>query len=68
MTTTAFEAFLAKLYVDDLFRAAFLKDPLATARQAGLSGRECEALAAIDREGLEMASSSLLRKRQVRPR
>ena len=63
MTTPAFEAFLAKIYVDAGYRAQFLADPRGTAERAGLSEGECEAMAAIDRIGLELAAESFARKR-----
>ena len=63
MTGPAFEAFLARLYAEEGTRAAFLADPAATARRAGLSEEECDALAKIDRAGLEMAARSFARKR-----
>jgi hypothetical protein len=66
VTTPAFEAFLAKLYVDREARAEFLADPRAAARRAGLSEAECEALVAIDRTGLDMAAFSFERKREKR--
>lgn len=66
MTTPAFEAFLAKLYVDGEARAQFLADPRGAARRAGLNQAECEALLAIDRTGLEMAAISFERKRGKR--
>jgi hypothetical protein len=37
MPSPAFEAFLARLYADAAARAAFLADPRATARAAGVS-------------------------------
>jgi hypothetical protein len=64
VTTPAFEAFLTKLYVDRKARSEFLADPRAAAGRAGLSQAECEALAAIDRTGLEMAAVSLEQKRR----
>ena len=64
MTSPKFEAFLAKVYVDPNFRQKFLADPRAAARTAGLSEIECEALAAIDREGLELAATSYAAKRK----
>ena len=66
MTSPNFEAFLAKVYVDPNFRRAFLADPRGVARTAGLSEAECDALAAIDREGLELASNSYAAKRKKR--
>ena len=64
MTSPAFEAFLAKLYVDAQFRIAFLNDPRAAAKREGLSEAECEALANIDRHGLELAAHSFAAKRE----
>ena len=64
MTSPAFEAFLAKIYVDARARAEFLADPIAAARKAQLTDAECEALLAIDRTGLEMAAASFARKRE----
>jgi hypothetical protein len=61
----AFEAILARIYVDDGARKEFLADPLAFARKSGLSAAECDALAAIDRVGLEMAAASFARKRDI---
>ena len=63
MTSPAFEAFLAKIYVDADARARFVANPCEEARKAGLSEEECESLAAIDREGLQMAAASFERKR-----
>lgn len=63
MSSPAFEAFLARLYADDDLRSRFLADPTDVARAAGLSAREVEALAAIDRTGLELAGRSYARKR-----
>jgi hypothetical protein len=64
MTSPAFEAFLARIYVDADYRARFLASPWEMARLAGLSEEECGALAAIDRTGLEMAAISYSRKRE----
>jgi hypothetical protein len=66
VTSPAFEAFLARIYVDADFRAQFLADPRGTCRDARLSETECEALIAIDRTGLEMAARSIARKRKSR--
>jgi hypothetical protein len=68
MTSPAFEAFLARLYTDENARSAFLIDPAATARQAGLTVAECDELAKIDRIGLELAAASFARKREKRRR
>ena len=64
MTSPAFEAFLARIYVDADYRARFLASPRETARLARLTEEESEALAAIDRTGLEMAAISYSRKRE----
>jgi hypothetical protein len=57
------QAFLARIYVDDVLRARFLSDPGAEARAAGLAPNEVEALGRIDRVGLALASASFARKR-----
>jgi hypothetical protein len=58
------ERFLASLYVDAELRARFLVEPRGEAQRAGLNPAQCDALAAIDRVGLEMAANSFKRKRQ----
>jgi hypothetical protein len=63
MTSPAFEAFLARIYVDAQARAEFLKDPREAGRKAGLTDTEAAALAAIDRTGLELAARSFAHKR-----
>ena len=63
MSSPAFEAFLARLYVDAATRAEFLADPRGSAAAAGLTAEECEALARIDRAGLELVAESISRKR-----
>ena len=63
MSSPRFEAFLARLYVDADERSRFLAAPRATARSAGLNDVECDALAAIDAEGLRLAGESFERKR-----
>jgi hypothetical protein len=68
MNTAALEAFLARLYTDETLREHFLANPLAEAQRAGLGAEECEALAHIDRVGLELAARSLTRKREKRER
>ncbi len=64
MSSTAFEAFLTRLYVDPEARARFLENPRAEAAGGGLSEEDCAALEKIDRVGLELASRSFARKRQ----
>jgi len=69
MSHPRFEAFLATLYTDAEARQRFLADPRQTARLAGLDERDVEALAHIDRIGLELAARSFEAKRAAqRPR
>lgn len=58
------ETFLARLHVDAETRALFLQDPRKEATAAGLSPTEIEAMVQMDRTGLEMAATSLLRKKR----
>jgi hypothetical protein len=67
VTSPAFEAFLARIYVDAEARARFVADPESTARAAGLNESECTALESIDLTGLEMAAVSFERKRARQP-
>lgn len=57
------EAFLARIYVDAGARARFLADPRGEAARAGFAPHACEALAGIDRAGLELAARSFEKKR-----
>lgn len=68
--SAAFEAFLARIYVDDEARRRFLAEPREEAARAGLDASEQEALTAVDRVGLELAARSFARKRTAasRPR
>ncbi len=68
MSRPAFEAFLARLYVDAEFRAAFLADPAGVARAAALDEDEVAAMAAIDRPGLALAARSFAHKRAEKKR
>ena len=68
MSSSRFEAFLAKIYVDDDARAAFLADPRTEATKAGLTDDEAESLTKIDRVGLDLFAQSLERKRSHRKR
>ena len=68
MSRPAFEAFLARLYVDAAFRAAFLADQTGVARAAGLDEGEVAALGAIDRQGLVLAANSFAYKRAAKNR
>jgi hypothetical protein len=66
MSAPAFEAFLARLYVDAEALARFLADARGEATLAGLAPDEVEALVRIDRVGLEMAARSFAAKRMHR--
>ena len=68
MTSPVFEAFLARLYVEEETRRRFLADPRGTAATAGLSVEECEVLSRIDRADLELAALSFARKREQQVR
>jgi hypothetical protein len=68
MSAQKFEAFLAKLYVNDQARSRFLADPRREVLGAGLTEDDCVALAKIDWAGLELAAASFARKRASRPR
>ena len=63
MSSTLFEAFLAKIYVDAKARTRFLTDPLGEAQRAGLSLEEALDLQNIDWVGLKLASRSFEKKR-----
>jgi len=67
MSAEKFEAFLAKLYVDDHARSRFLVDPRREALKAGLTENDCAALEKIDFVGLEFAADSFARKRASSP-
>lgn len=66
MSAIRFEAFLAKLYVDESARSKFLADPYGEARKAGLTAQEVDAVVNIDRVGLQMFAQSLVHKRSKR--
>ena len=66
MSTARFEAFLAKIYVDENARARFLADARGEALKAGLTDQEVDAVVKIDRVGLELLAKSLERKRGKR--
>jgi hypothetical protein len=67
MSAQKFEAFLAKLYVDDQARSRFLADPRRETLNAGLTENECAALEKIDLVGLKLAAASFARKRASHP-
>lgn len=62
----AFEAFMVRLYVDAAARQRFLRDPRREAEAPGahLTPEEVDALARIDRTGLELAAASYAAKRR----
>jgi hypothetical protein len=64
MNDPKLEKFLASLYVDAALRARFLVAPREEAARAGLNPAQCDAMAAIDRVGLEMAARSFEGKRE----
>jgi len=68
MSAERLEAFLALLYTDAAARRAFLNDPRGVAAGAGLDPPEIDALAAIDRVGLELAAKSFAAKRAAQER
>ncbi len=68
MSTDAFEAFLAKIYVDPDARARFKAHAYEEARRAGLSPEECAAAEKIDWVGLELAARSFANKRKNKVR
>ena len=63
MSGSRLEAFLARIYVDQMAREKFLADPRGEATRAGLTPQEIENLVNIDREGLEFFAHSLEHKR-----
>lgn len=63
MSSPALEAYLAVLYTDDAKRDAFLQAPQAQSVLHGLTPQEADAMAAIDRIGLQMAAASFQHKR-----
>ena len=62
--SAALERFLARLYTDARLRRRFLANPRDVARAARLDEQSVEALARIDRVGLELAADSFARKRK----
>jgi hypothetical protein len=66
MSAAGFEAFLAKLYVEETARVRFLADPRGEALKSGLTAQEVEDVVRIDRVGLELLAASLKRKRRQR--
>ena len=65
MSSPRLEGFLGRLYTEHALLAAFLCQPQAVIREAGLTDSEAVALATIDRDGLIMAADSLRIKRKA---
>lgn len=63
-TMQALEHFLARLYTDAQLRQAFMKQPEAIARRAGLGEESIKALLKMDWVGLELAAQSIAYKRR----
>lgn len=68
MSAREFEAFLARIYVDALARAAFKANPRGEASRAGLSEEECATLETMDLVALELAARSYAKKRFLKRR
>lgn len=66
MNTAAIEAYLALLYTDRAACAAFLADPAAAARAAGLGGEEVAEMVKVDPRALRLAARGFARKRAAR--
>jgi hypothetical protein len=66
MSARAFEAYLARIYVDTDARARFKANPRAEGQRAGLSEKECAALENTDWVGLEMTARSFAHKRRLK--
>jgi hypothetical protein len=59
------EAFLARLYADEAFRAEFVASPSTVALREGLDDAAAKSFAGMDFEGLALAAESYRRKRVV---
>lgn len=66
MNTSAIEAYLALLYTDRAACEAFLTDPAAAARAAGLGGEELAEMVKVDPRALRLAARGFARKRAAR--
>jgi len=64
MTSSGFEAFLARIYSDAEALSRFLENPRREAVAAGLNEEETAALERIDRPGLLLAARSFEAKRR----
>ena len=68
MSTADVETFLARLYIDEDFRARFLRSPQEVLSRENFSAQQCAALAAIDPSELILAADSYNHKRLSRRR
>jgi uncharacterized protein len=59
------ERFLACLYTDDTMRMQFLSQPSLVTGLWGLSREQAQSVAAIDRDGLQLAAESFARKKAM---
>jgi hypothetical protein len=57
------EAFLARIYVDESAREAYLADPEGEAARAGLEAADCAALRRVNPAELRLAARSFAWKR-----
>jgi hypothetical protein len=64
MSTPEFEAFVARLYTDSVFRGRFLSDRRGTAVTAGLTEGQIASVIAVDAEGLVLAAKGFEKKRE----
>jgi putative modified peptide len=62
----ALEALLARLFVDDEFRARFKRDPLAVGKELGLDTDALASFTRADWVGLDLAARSYSNKRRHR--
>jgi len=62
--SASLEAYLARLYLDADARRAFCADPRGAATRAGLDENDADAVARIDRAGLELTARSLQARRE----
>jgi hypothetical protein len=60
------EHLLARVYVDAETRRRFLADPVEEALRAGIAPSDAVRLAAVDREGIELAAANFARKRAAK--
>ena len=64
VSTPEFEGVLARLYIDSEFRTRYLALPGQVLAETGMTDKQSEALAAIDRHGLLLAADSFSFKRE----